>query len=103
MGTSTSIPHAVYAPLRVHGHHSLLTGVDAPSVLLARAAELGLPALALADVDTLGGTVEFLRAASRAGVRPIVAAELSDPSGAAGRLVALVEDERGWRNLCKLV
>ena len=92
-----------YVPLRVHGHHSLLTGVDAPAALLARAAELGLGALALTDVDTLAGVVDFLRAAAPTSVRPIVGAELSDPSGAPGRLLALVEDERGWKNLCKLV
>ncbi|HVS18684.1 MAG TPA: PHP domain-containing protein, partial [Planctomycetota bacterium] len=92
-----------YAPLRVHGHHSLLTGVDSPAALLERAAELGLAALALTDMDTLAGTVDLLRAAERAGVRPIVGAELSDPSGAPGRVVALVESERGWRDLCRLV
>ena len=26
----------MYVPLRVHGHHSMLTGVDAPAALLAR-------------------------------------------------------------------
>lgn len=96
-------PPLAWAPLRVHGHHSLLTGVDSPAALLARAAALGLPALALTDVDTLAGTVDLLQAARTAGVRPIVGAELSDPTGAPGRVVALVESERGWRNLCKLV
>jgi len=94
----------MYVPLRTHGWHSLLTGVDAPARLLVRAAELGLPALALCDVDTLGGSVDFLRAAAqRGGPRPILGAEISDPTGRPGRVVALVEDERGYRNLCKLV
>lgn len=124
----------MYVPLRVHGHHSLLTGVDAPVTLVERAAALGLPAMALADVDQLSGLVDFLKAAeataTRGGadgapsVRPIVAAELSDPGPApgpapgpdpelesgpvssgprAGRLVALVENEEGYRNLCRLV
>ena len=43
----------MYVPLRVHGWHSLLTGVDAPAVLLERARELGLTTLALADVVPL--------------------------------------------------
>ncbi len=99
----------MYVPLRVHGHHSLLTGVDGPERLLARAAELGLPALALTDVDTLAGSFELLRAhaacerdGARSLARPILGAELSDPGGP-GRLVALVEDARGYANLCKLV
>jgi len=100
----------MYIPLRVHGHHSLLTGVDSPAALLERARELRLPALALCDVDTQSGLVDFLRAAERQraedpqhAVRPIVGAEISDPSGAPGRVVALVASERGYSNLCRLI
>ena len=94
----------MYVPLRTHGWFSLLSGTDAPAELLERAGELGLAALALTDVDSLAGTTEFLRAAQRlGGPRPILGAELSDPAGRAGRLVALVRDETGYRNLCKLV
>ena len=97
----------MYFPLRVHGHHSLLTGVDSPAALVARARELALPGLALADVDTLAGVVDFAMAAraasSTASFRAIFAAEISDPSGAPGRIVALAKNERGYKNLCKLV
>ncbi len=94
----------MYVPLRNHGWHSLLTGVDPPGALLERAAELELAALALTDVDTLGGTVDFLRAAEKLpSVRPILGAEISDPSGRPGRVIALAADAQGYRNLCKLV
>ena len=93
----------MYVPLRTHGHHSLLCGVDRPAALLERARELGLPALALADVNSLAGLVEFLQAAGDGGPRPIVAAELSEVNGAPGRLIALVESETGYRNLCRLL
>ena len=99
----------MYFPLRVHGHHSMLTGVDSPAALVERAVELGLPGLALADVDTLSGLVDFLLAAraarerTRLPFRAVVGAEISDSSGAPGRLVALAESEQGYRNLCKLV
>jgi DNA-directed DNA polymerase III PolC len=95
----------MYVPLRVHGNHSLLTGVDAPGALLARARELGLPALALCDVDTTAGLVELLQAARQEAVRPILGAEISEPQpgGRPGRVIALVRDEAGYRNLCRLV
>ncbi len=116
----------MYLPLRVHGHHSMLTGVDAPATLVERSLALGLPGLALADVDTLAGLVDFLSAARKARertgrpFRAIVGAEISEPSSLApgrtsgsasggtenetpGRLVALVENAAGYRNLCKLV
>ncbi|MEQ1893924.1 MAG: PHP domain-containing protein, partial [Planctomycetota bacterium] len=95
---------APYVPLRSHGWHSLLTGVDAPGELLARAAELGLDTLFLTDVDTLAGLVDVLRAAERLGsVRARVGAELSEPDGRPGRAIVLAQDERGHRNLLKLV
>lgn len=97
-----------YVPLRVHGQHTFLRGVDAPRTLLQRAWELGLPALALTDVDSTAGLVEFLTAAAELEaegrpVRPIVGAELSDPTGRPGRLVALVTGREGLANLYRLV
>ncbi|MDP6740792.1 MAG: PHP domain-containing protein, partial [Planctomycetota bacterium] len=98
----------MYVPLRVHGHHSLLTGTDSPARLLSRARELKLGALALTDVDGVTGLVDFLRAAQTAPVppttcRPILGAELSDDGGRPGRLVILVQSEQGYTNLNRLV
>lgn len=98
----------MYVPLRVHGHHSLLTGVDSPAALVERAAQLGLPGMALSDVNQLSGLVDFLHAAEdvqdkHPGFQAIVAAELSDEDDRAGRLIVLVETEEGYRNLCRLV
>ena len=116
-GPTTPRPHPVrtptkraghtkqrYVPLRVHGHHSFLAGVDSPQELLERAAILGLPALALTDIDHCAGAVELLQAAEELkGTRPIIGAELSDPSGQPGRAICLVESAEGWRNLCRLL
>ena len=75
---SNASPSAMYAPLRVHGHHSMLTGVDSPAALVARARELGLEALALCDVDTLAGVVEFLNAVRAANEDPTLPPPLPD-------------------------
>lgn len=81
--------------------------------MVARAAELGMPALALTDHGNLSGTVKFYRAAKAAGVKPILGCELyvapdsrhsRDP--ATGRsphhLVVLASDGAGWQNLLVL-
>ncbi|MCA9001586.1 MAG: PHP domain-containing protein, partial [Planctomycetes bacterium] len=62
----------MYVPLRAHSHHSLLTGVGSPLDWVRRAEALGLPALGLCEVDSLGGMVEFLQAAQGSSVRPII-------------------------------
>lgn len=95
----------MYVPLRVHGFHSLLTGVDAPRDLLKRAGELGLPAIAFCDVDGVSGVVDIVKASRElGGPRVVLGAEISDPRpDRPGRLVALVENEVGYRNLCKFV
>ena len=48
----------------LHNHSTASDGTDAPSLIPALAAELGLAAVALTDHDTLGGIAEFLAAAA---------------------------------------
>ncbi len=94
----------MYVPLRVHGHHSMLTGVDAPRALLERASVLGHPGHALTDVDSLGGAVDFTRSSPKVpNVHAIVGAEISDAGGLPGRVVALATNAQGWRHLCRII
>ena len=57
----------MYAELHCHSWFSLLDGVSSPEALVARAAELEMPALALTDHDALYGAVAFWRAGRRGG------------------------------------
>jgi error-prone DNA polymerase len=66
-----------YVELHCHSYFSLLEGASSPEALVARAAGLGYPALALTDRDGLYGAVRFWRAAREGGVKPIVGAEVS--------------------------
>jgi DNA polymerase-3 subunit alpha/error-prone DNA polymerase len=45
---------------------------------------------------------QFIAACRREGLRPIIGAEVSDPATGA-RAVCLVENDRGYRNLCRLL
>jgi DNA polymerase-3 subunit alpha len=84
--------------------------------LCARAAELGMPAVAVTDDANLFGAFELCEAARDAGVRPILGADLwvaagslhEKPQQGSGvpvghRLVLLVENADGYRNLGKLL
>src|SRR5690606_33938468 len=72
-----------------------------PEDLAARAAALGMPALALTDHDAVYGAVRFTQAARALGVRPLLGAELTLENG--HHLTLLVEDRAGWHNLCRLI
>lgn len=66
-----------YAELHCHSVFSLLEGAAQPEQLVTRAAQLGMPALALTDRDDLGGAVRFATAAKTAGIAGIIGAELT--------------------------
>jgi error-prone DNA polymerase len=95
---------ADYVELRCRSAFSFLEAASNPEDLALRAAELGHPALALADRDGLYGIPRFHQAAARAGVRGLVGAEvtLAAQSGLP-RLLLLCESRRGYRNLSRLL
>src|SRR5262245_60873506 len=123
----------MYVELHTSSAFSFLDGASLPEALVQRAVDLGYPALALLDRDGVYGIPRFHQAASRAGIKAIVGAELTmmtaldeqraDAGGqpAAGnktrrpavrpvtsdpsiyRLPVLVASREGYRNLCRLV
>jgi DNA polymerase-3 subunit alpha len=124
-------PRADFVHLHVHSEYSLLDGaaqlekverVDGQGKkekdvgLIARAAELGFPALALTDHGNLFGAIDFYAACKKAGVKPIVGCELYVAPGSrfersgqdggyegASHATVLVRNEAGYRNLIRLV
>ncbi len=95
---------ADYVELRCRSAFSFLEGASNPEDLIERAAELGHPALALADRGGLYGAPRFHQAAAAAGVRALVGAEIDLGDDAHGaRLLLLAESQRGYRNLARLI
>jgi len=90
-----------YVELRCRSAFSFLAGASLPEDLIDQAAALGYDALALADRGGVYGAPRFFTAARRAGIRPLVGAEV--PVEGAGLLWLLVEDRDGYRNLCRLI
>lgn len=103
-----------FVHLHVHSHYSLLDGLGKIDDLIARAKELGMPALALTDHGAMYGAVEFYEKARAAGIKPILGCELYVSQGPMTdrplkgegnyfHLLVLAENETGYKNLLKLV
>jgi DNA-directed DNA polymerase III PolC len=86
--------------LHVRSGYSLLRGTALPGRLTERAGSLGYAQLALTDVNGLYGATVFDRLARRAGLTPILGAELQDGQSS---VVVLVEDDAGYENLCRVI
>jgi error-prone DNA polymerase len=94
-----------YAELRCKSCFSFLEGASQPEELVARAAELGLSALALADAGGLYGIVRAHAEARKRGFPLVVGAELAVSGlemGRPVRVVLLARDREGYASLCRL-
>ncbi|HTL70049.1 MAG TPA: DNA polymerase III subunit alpha [Candidatus Eisenbacteria bacterium] len=104
-----------FVHLHVHTKFSLLDAVCHPEDLAELAAELKMPAMAMTDNGNLFGAIEFYNLCKKAGVKPIIGAEVYvAPESRFERathglrhasypLVLLCRDMEGYRNLIELV
>ena len=67
---------AEFAHLHVASSFSLRYGTATPNALAARAASLGMSALALTDRDGLYGAFKHVQACADAGIKPLLGADL---------------------------
>lgn len=104
----------MWVPLHVHSQYSILDAAASIEDIAAKAAEYGMPAVALTDHGNLFGAVEFYKACKEVKVKPIIGCEFyvapaerfekkKDPSGRTNfHLGLLAKNAEGYRNLCKL-
>ena len=64
-----------FVHLHVHTEYSMLDGAARLTELTQRAAELGMPAVAMTDHGNVFGAYEFYTKAKAAGVKPIIGTE----------------------------
>ncbi len=102
-----------FAHLHVHSEYSLLDGFSNLKKLTQKAADLGMPAIALTDHGTMFGIVEFYNSAKKAGIKPILGLEtyisprrMTDKEARLDKqphhLVLLAENRPGYQNLLKI-
>ena len=109
------MPRAPETFVHLHNHteFSLLDGASRIPAMVGRAAELGMPALALTDHGVMYGAVQFYKECLKAGIKPILGFEayvaprgLADREGRVDRdpyhLTVLAADAEGYLNLMAL-
>src|SRR5215467_14941357 len=98
-----------YIELHCASAFSFLRSGSSVEAFVARAAEIGMPSLALTDYMTLAGVVRFQVACAKHGIQSVVGAELAvaDPvfgdAAAPAECVVLAENATGYARICRLL
>ncbi len=102
-----------FAHLHLHTEYSLLDGAAKIKDVVAAAAADNQPAIAITDHGNLYGVVDFVKTATKHGIKPIIGTEayfvegsrLDRPTGAANKrfhMNLLAENQVGYENLLEL-
>ncbi|MBI2801987.1 MAG: DNA polymerase III subunit alpha [Gammaproteobacteria bacterium] len=95
-----------FVHLHVHSEYSLADGLIRIPELITRVREAGMPAVAITDLGNAFAAVKFYQEAERAGIKPILGADVSirrADTGERSRLLLLCQDQAGFRNLSVLL
>ncbi|MFQ3609983.1 MAG: DNA polymerase III subunit alpha [Fimbriimonadales bacterium] len=103
---------AGFVHLHLHTEYSLLDGATRIPDLVKTVANYEMPAVAISDHGAMYGAIEFYKACTQAGIKPIIGCEAylapgsirerSRQNQSAYHLLLLAKDEVGYRNLLKL-
>jgi DNA polymerase-3 subunit alpha len=100
-------PQPKFIHLRVHSDYSMCDGLNKVKPIIAKAADLGMPALALTDQTNLCGLVKYYHAAHGAGIKPIIGCDFwvksEELENELFRIVVLATDNVGYKNLTELI
>src|SRR5574339_159622 len=102
-----------FAHLHVHTEYSLLDGFSNIKKLVKRVKELNIPPVAITDHGTMFGVIDFYKAATGEGIKPIIGVEAymaartmqdrdSKLDRTSSHLLLLAENETGYKNLLKI-
>lgn len=98
-----------FAHLHLHTEFSLLDGMGRVDQYIQRAQELGMNHMAVTDHGVMFGAMDWYKAATKAGMHPILGMEAYLAEGSAKEqnrknyhLLLLAENQTGYKNLLKL-
>ncbi|HEX5286187.1 MAG TPA: PHP domain-containing protein, partial [Polaromonas sp.] len=99
----------MFVHLRIHTEFSVVDGTNRIDEIVQAAASDRQPALAITDLSNLFGTVKFYKEARKAGVKPLIGADVwvevpgKEAGAPAARLLLLVQNRQGYLNLSELI
>ncbi|MEM1241484.1 MAG: DNA polymerase III subunit alpha, partial [Cyanobacteria bacterium P01_H01_bin.26] len=99
-----------FVGLHIHSDYSLLDGASQLDPLVAKAVEMGMPAIALTDHGVMYGAIELIKTCNKAGIKPIIGNEMYLINGDITKQekrpryhqVILAKNTQGYKNLVKL-
>lgn len=116
MADATTTPNTppTFVHLHVHSHYSLLSALPTPKELVYAAKADGQTSLALTDAGALYGIIDFYKACTKEGIKPIIGLDAylaprsrhdkdSHIDKPRSRLVLLAKTFSGYQNLIKIV
>lgn len=100
-----------FTHLHLHTEYSLLDGAISIDKLVKFGVENKLKSLAISDHGNIFGAVKFFQEAKKAGIKPVLGIEayltedanIKNAQNKYYHLLILVENETGYKNLCKLI
>jgi DNA polymerase-3 subunit alpha len=98
----------MFVHLRLHTEFSVVDGTNRIEEIVKAAAADAQPALGISDLNNLFGAIKFYKEARGAGLKPVIGCELmlqglGADAGLLSRIVLLVQNHRGYLNLCEIL
>ncbi|QNS01945.1 MAG: DNA polymerase III subunit alpha [Buchnera aphidicola (Pentalonia nigronervosa)] len=96
-----------FVHLHVSSDYSIVHGLSKPEELVKKAADLGMMALAITDLNNLYGVIKFYNASHKFGIKPIIGVTVHFFSELINneltKLTILASTEEGYKNLILLI
>ncbi len=96
-----------FVHLRCHSEYSIVDGIVRIDDYVGAASKDAMPALGLTDLSNLFGAIKFYKAARGRGIKPIIGCDIwlenTKNRDQAQRLLLLVQNKTGYRQLCGLL
>jgi len=90
-------------PLHVHSYYTLLKGTISPEKLISEAVEYKLKAIAITDINSMQGVIQFVKHARENNIKPIIGCTLTDTQDDNTYVILLAKNNRGYADICKLI